>query len=309
VRTSPSRRRTLGIAIAVVVLCAAAALLLLRDPTPRFLERRSRLVAVTEDSAELIDGHWVQTVALRASSGLEVNLAVKGPAMDTSSARKPLIVLLGGHRTGRDAVGLIGDTRGTVVAALSYPYRGNPRLKGLAVVKQVPAIRDAVLDTPPALMLALDYLAARPDVDSQRIEAVGVSLGAPFVCIVGALDHRITRVWSIHGSGDSYAPLEMNMRSNIRFAPARVLVAGLSILLVSGPRLAPDRWVARISPRPFVMINATSDERMPRASVEKLYAAARQPKEIIWLPGRHVRARPQVVRELVELVLARVVMH
>jgi dienelactone hydrolase len=307
VRTSLFRRRTLGIVIAIVALCAAATLYLLRDPTARFLERRSRLVAVTEDSAELIDGHWVQTVGLTASSGLQVNLAVKRPAMGTTGARRPLIVLLGGHRTGRDAVALIGDTRGTVVAALSYPYRGNPRLKGLAVVKQVPAIRDGVLDTPPALMLALDYLGAQPDVDSQRIEAVGVSLGAPFVCIVGALDRRITRVWSIHGSGDSYAPLEMNMRSNIRFAPARVLVAGLSTLLIAGPRLAPDRWVARISPRPFVMINATEDERMPRTSVEKLYAAAREPKEIIWLPGRHVRARPQVVRDIVDLVLARVV--
>jgi dienelactone hydrolase len=295
----------LVIAFALAAVCAMATFYFLRDPTPYFLERRSRLESVIEDSAELLDGYRVQTVRLTASSGLRVDLSLKRPAADAIGTR-PLVVLLGGHRTGRDAVALIGDTRGTVVAALSYPYRGDPALKGLAIVRHVPAIRDAVLDTPPALMLALDYLVAQPDIDPARVDAVGVSLGAPFVCIAGALDPRIARVWSIHGSGDSYAPLEMNMRRNIRFAPARVLVAGLADLLVSGPRLAPDRWVARISPRPFVMINATEDERMPRPSVETLYASARQPKEIIWLSGRHVRPQPEVVRQLVELVLDRV---
>jgi dienelactone hydrolase len=312
---------------ALAVPLALATLHFLRDPTPRILERRSRLVAWQASPAELIDGHWVQTVHLVAASGLEVDLTTKRPRADSAGlrdsaalgagsgaalrpapsapVRRPLAVLLGGHRTGKDAVELIPDTHGTVVVALAYPFKGDPRLKGLEVVRKVPAIRRALLDTPSAVMLALDYLLMQPDVDPARVEAIGVSLGAPFIVVAGALDERISRVWVIHGSGESYTPLEHNMRRKIPF-PASVVVAGIANVLIAGPRLAPEHWVGRIAPREFVMINALDDERLPRASVEKLYASARQPKSITWMPGRHVRARPEIVRELVNMVLARV---
>ena len=54
------------------------------------------------------------------------------------------------------------------------------------------------------------------------------------------------------------------------------------------------------------MMNATEDEKIPRRSVEILYAAARDPKELIWLPGAHMQgSRPQVIRSLIDVVLAR----
>ena len=282
-----------------------------RDPTAHFLERRSHLVAVREDPAEVIDGHWVRSVHLTAVSGLEVDLLLKRPLADSghgagTEVRRPLALILGGHKTGRDAVRLIPDTRGTVIAALAYPYQGEHRVKGLRVIKYVPAIRSAVLDTPPAVMLALDYLLQQPGIDPSRVEAVGVSLGAPFMTIAGALDRRITRVWVVHGSGGSYGPLEVNLRRAIPFAPARAAVAGLAVSLVSGPRLAAERWAPKIAPRPFVMINARDDVQVPRALVERLYASAGEPKTIIWVPGGHVRSRAEVVRPLVDTVLARV---
>jgi fermentation-respiration switch protein FrsA (DUF1100 family) len=309
----PRRRRVRAwhVLLALLALCAAGALYLLRDPTPRFVERRSHLAEASAGPAELIDGHWVRLVHLTAASGLKVDLLLKRPADDSAAegpgARRPLLVLLGGHVTGRDAVKLIPETRGTVVASLSYPFEGDTRLKGLSIIPKVPKIRAALLDTPPALMLALDYLLTQPGIDSSRVEGVGVSLGAPFVVIAGAMDTRFSRVWAIHGSGESYTPLEHNMRRNIRVAPLRVALAALATVVMAGPRLAPERWAPRIAPRPFVMINATDDERIPRSSVEKLYASARQPKDIIWVPGRHVRARPEVVRQLVDMVLDRVI--
>jgi len=266
------------------------------------------LVAIREDPAEVVEGHSVRSVRLRAASGLEVDLLLKRPLADSvlPAVKRPLAILLGGHNTGREAVKLIPDTRGTIVAALAYPYQGEHRVKGLAVLRYVPAIRNAVLDTPPAVLLALDYLLAQPGVDRARVEGVGVSLGAPFMIIAGALDRRITRVWAVHGSAGSYGPLELNMRRAIPFAPARAAVAGLAALLISGPRLDPERWAPHVSPRPFVMINARDDERMPRELVDRLYARARDPKAIIWVPGRHVRARAEIVRPLVDTVLTRV---
>jgi hypothetical protein len=316
-RAAPRRAGTAGRAArAIAVLGLGGALLAgaaLRDPTPRFLERRSHLTTAVEGPVELLDGHLVQAVRLTAASGLELDLLLKRPARrdDTASGigddgKHPVVLLLGGHNTGRDAVRLIPETRGAIVAALSYPYRGEHRVKGLQVLRYVPAIRNAVLDTPPAVMLALDYLLARADVDPRRAEGVGVSLGAPFMVIAGALDPRLTRVWAIHGSGGSYGPLEANLRRRLPSAPARATVAGLASLLISGPRLAPERWAGRIAPRPFVMLHARDDAQMPRALVDRLYAAAREPKAMIWVPGGHVRARPEVVRPLIDTVLARV---
>jgi hypothetical protein len=232
---------------------------------------------------------------------------IAGDGSARASARRPAVLLLGGHVTGRDAVRLIPETRGAVVVAMSYPYHGEHRLRGLEIIRQVPAIRRAVLDTPPAVMLAVDYVASLPGVDPTRLEGVGVSLGAPFMVIAGALDPRLSRVWSIHGSGGSYGPLAANLERTIPFAPARAAVAALGSLLISGPRLAPERWVDRIAPRPFIMLNARDDEQMPRRFVERLYMRADQPKTMIWVPGGHVRAKPELVHPLVDMVLARVV--
>jgi dienelactone hydrolase len=155
-------------------------------------------------------------------------------------------------------------------------------------------------------MLALDYLSARPDVDTTRMEAVGVSLGAPFVCIAGALDPRFARVWAVHGSGGAYAPLEVSLRRSISNKPIRVTAAAIASVIIAGPRLDPVRWVPQIAERPFVMVNAVDDERMPRRSVEALFASARDPKEIVWMDGGHVHADAATIQKLVAIVLPRV---
>jgi len=304
--------RVLGIAAAIAGTGAiVGCLMLLRDPRPRIERRRSHLVSATADPVASDQVHRVQLAHLRAASGLEVELAIKGPlasdALCGDSATRPIVVLLGGHRTGREAVNLIDDTRGTVVAALSYPFEGNPRVKGAAIVREVPAIRAAVLDTPAAVMLAIDYLVTLPCVNPARLEAVGVSLGAPFAVIAGAMDERIQRVWAIHGAGGVYAPLEFNLRRQLGSRAGSVPVAALATVLLSGERLAPERWVGEIAPRPLVMINARDDERLPRHAVDRLYRSAGEPKEMIWMPGSHVRSEADVVRPLIDLVLTRIV--
>ena len=301
-----TRRRAGAIAAAL----ALAALLggiayLLRDPLPHFVERRSALAGVREGASSVEDGFVLTPVRVTARSGLAVELVVRRAVAD-SGRMLPLAVILGGHYTGREAARMLGDTRGVVVAALSYPFTGDPRPDAVTFLLQIPRIRAAFLDTPPAVMLALDYLMRMPDVDSSRVEAIGVSLGAPFVCIAGALDHRFTRVWSIHGSGGSYAPLEANMRRTIPFAPLRVVAAAISNVIIAGPRLDPVRWAPSIAPRRFVMVNASADQRLPRAAVDALYRAAREPKEQIWMSGGHVHADRETIRRLVEIVMTRV---
>ena len=290
--------------IAIIALLGATAYLL-RDPLPHFVERRSALAGVSQGAPSIEDGFVLTPMRVTATSGLAVDLVVRRAVAD-SGRTLPLAVILGGHYTGREAARMLGDSHGVVVAALSYPYTGDPRPDAVTFLLQIPRIRSAFLDTPPAVMLALDHLLRMPGVDSSRVEAIGVSLGAPFVCIAGALDHRFTRVWAIHGSGGSFTPLEANMRRTISFTPLRIVAAAISDVIIAGPRLDPVRWVPSIAPRPFVMVNALSDERLPRAAVDALYRAAREPREQVWMSGGHVHADRETIGRLVDIVMARV---
>ena len=295
----------LGVAAALLIVAAAGVAYLLRDPLPHFLERRSTLARVMA-SPVIAEGDYAsEPVRLVASSGLAVELMVRRPQSDSPS-KLPVVVILGGHYTGRDAVKLLGDVPGVMIAALSYPFTGDPRPSAATFLREIPKIRAAFLDTPPAVMLALDYLLSRSDVDSTRVEALGVSLGAPVMCIAGALDKRFTRVWALHGSGGSYVPLEANMRRTIHSAALRVPAALIANTIIAGPRLDPVHWVPKIAPRPFMMVNALGDERLPREAVDALFESAREPKEMIWMPGAHIHADLETVRKLVEIVLARV---
>ncbi|HET9948825.1 MAG TPA: hypothetical protein VFQ22_07875 [Longimicrobiales bacterium] len=304
------RRRRLRVLLGLAALCAlgllGAVAWLLRDPVPRWRERGSRLVAVEEGPALVAGGAAYQPARLRAASGLEVDVLVRPPPAAEPKARRPLYLLVGGYRTGERAATLVGDAPGAIVAALGYPYDGPTDVRGLAVLPRLPAIRRAVLDTPPAIRLALDWLLARPDVDPTRVELVGVSFGAFFAPAAAALDSRVTRLWIVHGAARPREVLERGLEPWIGWGPARALVAAAADVVLGGPALAPERWVPRVAPRPVVMINALDDARLPRSAVEALHASAHEPSEVVWVDGGHVHPeRPDLIAALMDVVLER----
>jgi hypothetical protein len=292
-------------ALALIPLATGCAPALLRDPTTPYAAPGAPIASVVIGRADTVAGHLVEPVTVRATNGLTVEMLVKRP-IAAPGVRAPLVLLLGGHHAGRSAAQYIPDTRGRAVAALSYPYAGPMKLSPLGALRAAPAIRRALLDTPQAIRLALDWLITEPWVDTTRVEGVGASLGVPFMTVAAATDRRITRLWAVHGAGDTHALLAHNMRPLVPFAPARKLAVEAAHAIGAGRWLTPERWVARVSPRPFVMINATDDERIPRGAVMALYDAAREPKTLVWMPGKHVqRSRPEVTRALVSAVLER----
>jgi len=291
------------VAIGMMLLGATTlGALRLDDPVPGFAARRGEVASVTRDEATVEEGHRIEAVTVRSTSGVTVPMLVKRPLADSAA---PLVLILGGHATGRDAARLIRDTRGRVVVALSYPYTGPHRMKGLEILKWAPDIRQALHDTPPAIQLALDWLLQQPWVNAREVHGVGASLGTPFMTVAAALDPRITHVWSVHGAGRTRDLLAHNAQESMPalFAP---LAGTLADVIVGGPYLTPEKWVQRVAPRPYTMLNATEDERLPRPAIEALYAAASEPKAIVWFPGKHVQPnRPEIVRALVTTVLTR----
>ena len=296
-------------AAGLLLLGAALAWWLLDHARPRhetFLQRRGTLVEVKlETAVEHPAGFVSQGLQLGSDSGLRVDARVLRPSLQHEPL--PVIVILGGHRTGRDAVDLVGHPGQAVIVALDYPYQGAVEIRSAAsFFVALGEVQQALLDTPPAALLALDWLATQSWADTSGAEIVGVSFGVPFVAVAGALDQRFQRVWLIHGGAGNRGWIEHNLRDRVRQPWLRSLSASLVHLLAYGSSFDTAEWVARIAPREVVIVGARDDERLPVHKVKNLYQAARPPKELIWTEGGHVDPRrPALVRELLEIVWER----
>ena len=187
------RRIFLVAGLVIAGAIALYALELASSQREHFVERtgslQEALVIETRIGASRSD-----TLRLAASTGLEIDMRVRRPAGDIP-APLPTLILVGGHNTGKDAVDLVGDPDSMVFAAIDYPYPGEKVDGGFwPVIRAIPRIQDAFIDTPPGLSLALSWLLEQPWVDPARIELVGVSLGVPFAAAAGGVDERFGRV-------------------------------------------------------------------------------------------------------------------
>jgi len=312
------RRRAIAIGVATAFAAILAALAvwitdMRSEQRDRLIARHGTLVATSEgitDATVAAPGGYVdETLSLAADTGLSVDLRVRRPNL-APGERVPVLLLLGGHRTGKDAVELAGTPDGIAYAAIDYPYEGSHRLRGIRqILSAIPAIQQAFLDTPPALSLALDWLLAQPWADPARTELVGVSLGVPFAAAAGALDERFRRVWLIHGAGDNHAWLAHNLREDFPVDWRRAVMTEFFYTLIYAESFRTARWVEAIPPRPAVIIAAREDERLPPEALEPLPAiAAREPAvDLLWTEGLHIEPdRPEVIRQLLDMVLVRV---
>lgn len=305
--------RKLGVRIAsailyssiAVVIAGAVGLAWLRWESHRprdawFDERRGNIESVTSEASRTTDGQLSTLVKLRSDSGLSFSFRV---IRYPSDEPLPVLLVLGGHRTGSDAVELFGNVGRRAVVALDYPYDGPERVEGLvSVLKTIPLARQAFLDTVPAVSLAVDWLLGQDWVDPGGLVIVGASLGVPFAATAAARDTRIRGAVLVHGAADNRLWLQRQVERRI---DARILHRPLGTILywlAYGPVLETAQRVARISPRPVLIIGARDDERTPAGQTEQLFAAAREPKRLRWTGGRHVQpGRSEVIEELLRI--------
>jgi dienelactone hydrolase len=307
--TRPWLRRGLRLLALALLLGAGGVLALVydahRDRAAWFAARVGRVDLVERRPVEAPPGVSGEAVRLRSSTGLAVELRLLRAPHVPGAALRPAAVILGGHRTGRDAVELVGDPGEVVVAALDYPLEGDDRIKGLrAILESLPRIRRALLDTPAAAALALDWLATEPGVDPARIELLGVSLGGVFAPVAGGISPRAARVWLVHGAGEPRAWLDHGLRRKVGFAPLRWAAGSLAFLLARGPAFAPERWLPDLGSRELVVVAGRNDDRLPAAMVEEYLERVEGPLRLRWTDGGHVDPdEPEILRELVGTVL------
>ena len=174
---------------------------------------------------------------------------------------------------------------------LCFDYRGYGQSQG--TVTRAGTIADA--------HAALDYLLARPDVDSGRIVAFGQSLGGA-VGIVLAAERTELRGLATDGAFDSYRRI---VSWHIRRNPFLLALAWWVPKLTMRDGYDPIDYVARIAPRPVFIMHGTADAVVPAASSQRLYQAAGEPKEIWLIEGvEHYQAMEDMADQVRPRLLA-----
>ena len=302
-------RKILLIALALFCVVIGAYVLELAIPKrDYFIERRGVLTdqEIMESSQ---DGVVSKRVRLESSSGLSVDMRVVRPKTAPGETL-PVIVVMGGEGTGKDAVDLVGAPQGIAYVALDYPYEGDQELDAFwESLTAIPSIQQAFLDSPPAMSLAVDWAEQQSWFDPDNVELVGASLGVPFTAVAGALDSRFTRVWLLHGGAEN-VPWVMHVgRRYVENEFLRGVLTRLALLLVYGNSFETLEWIPEIAPRPLVVVAARNDDFVPIDAQQPFVdaAAASEHIEVVWTEGRHIRpTRRDELQQLLDIVLSRI---
>ena len=302
----PIVRLVLNYFVLPVLLLSTLALSWLRwdSGLPRdewFVDRHGHLESAFTEGPVVAAGQLSESVRVISDTGLQVSFRVI--RKEKTGARLPLLLIIGGHRTGSDAVDLFGDAGARVIVGVDYPYGGPDKAQGIAsIAKTIPLARQAILDTVPAVSLILDWLTEQAWVDTQQIIIVGASLGVPFATAAAARDKRISGLMLIHGAADTRLWLQRQVERRIDTKVLHYPLATILYWLAYGPVFDTGKTIATISPRPVVIVGAREDERTPAGQAELLFNAAREPKRLRFTEGRHIQpGRADIVSELLRV--------
>ncbi len=133
--------------------------------------------------------------------------------------------------------------------------------------------RDLMAQTVFDLRRGIDLIETIPALDSKRIGYYGVSLGGFIGTIFCGVDTRVkVPVIALAGGG-----LSVMWGTKALTEEAKDYFSFID----------PINFVALISPRPLLMVNAKNDDVVPPLTTKRLYNAAKEPKQIIWYDSKH----------------------
>ena len=222
----------------------------------------------------------------RERLSFQTTLGVRATAIlyQSTAAAKPqppaLILLHGGTGTGKDTPYVMRyaelfSRAGWTVFSMDLQYwgeRGTSLLTSYSEQERhdqvynapsvyLPWITQSVKD----ISRATDFLIEQRGVDPSRTGIVGLSRGAIVASIAAGVEQRLSPVVLMFGGH-----VDAQESSHL-------------------PAACPANYIARISPRPLLMMNGTEDSDMIKdRAVEPLFKLARQPKQIIWTDGGHM---------------------
>jgi hypothetical protein len=288
---------------AAVVLGAAAAWLGTRDPLASLPRDDPEALAVTGERVEASHGRTLIHVALRGRAVGDVGFVVSLPDPMPSS-RIPLVVIVDGIGGGADPVRAMSEVAGdpgpNAFVGYDWPLP-SPDPAVSEIVRQSPEYRRRVLSVPGQLDAILAWGTRQAWADPARVSLLGFSLGAFVVPAAQriAAEHGVAIRWTALAYAG--APIGAVIAANPHAGPAwaRPLIRGGVDLLLRP--VEPSNHLPQLRGR-FLVLGATSDRIIARATAERLAALTPEPKTVVWVEGAHTGLAP-AKRELLGRVV------
>jgi uncharacterized protein len=136
---------------------------------------------------------------------------------------------------------------------------------------------------------ALDYLAARGDIDMRRVGMLGVSMGAAVAIMTAAQDERVAAVVAEAPFEDVPSIIRTEYQHSVHlpsfpFAPITIAIVELRLGIRVGD-ISPLRAVAKLTGRPLLLIADAADQQIPPSQQQALFEAAGAPRQLWTVPG------------------------
>lgn len=198
----------------------------------------------------------------------------------------------------RQGLSLVAPLHEAGYQVLLFSYRGSGRSDGNRFAFSYGARESLDIDA------AVSYLSDTRGI--RQIGAVGHSAGAVSIILSAARNPGIGAVVA----AAPYTSLEDIWQDNQpTLYPTELYAQAQSMFQLrkgfSKTEVRPIEAIAAISPRPVMLVFGREDKRIPEDQALRLYAAAGDPKEIVWIPGAsHAEVRspglddlaPEIIR-------------
>ncbi|MCC6472730.1 MAG: alpha/beta fold hydrolase [Burkholderiales bacterium] len=255
-----------------------------------------------------------------ASDGLQLAGLLHRPADQKPHERRPAFIVMhgfGGSNQGASGVWAARALTGWGYVCLQFTFRGCGESEGergrVICLEQVADARHAIT-----------YLQSRPEVDPERIALCGLSLGAAVAIYTAGMDDRAAAVISQGGwgngerkfrlqhTGPEWSRFMAQLTDGIRMreTTGRSLMVPRYDIVPIPPRLRdylandpgsimefpaetplsmflfqPEEMIARISPRPVLLLHGAGDSVTPASESMALFKRARPPVELHLIDG------------------------
>jgi dienelactone hydrolase len=226
-----------------------------------------------------------------------------GGASATLFSKKPAVVLI--HPLARQdqspmrKYARILSSQGISCAVLTLPYHGRRRSEdegsvGHFVNADTQEVVETLQQSVSDVKTVLTWMSAQPNVDSQKLGAIGISIGAIITHLAMGQDARLTAGVAALGGGD--------LADTYRQSPLAQWKLLLRLLGVSNYKIKPTdadleklkavdplTYAAQNQPRRVLMIQAARDVVVPPRSAEVLWDKLGRPP-IQWIDTNHFAA-------------------
>lgn len=221
--------------------------------------------------------------------------------------KHPVVLCLHGYGMNKEMIAPIGPLLGNfgldwAFLALDAQYHGERAKPGQELFSpDLEKTRKAIVQTVVDYRRALDYIATRPELDSERVAAVGLSLGGILDVLLTAVEPRLKTSVMVVAGADWVTLLQQSQMERLLAFRNQTPPPDWKRLTRLIDPVDPLNYAPHLGERPVLLLNATEDEIIPKACAQRLHdTAVAKPLVKEWLEGGHMLPQETALQRVME---------